>query len=195
MARPKPRIGANCQYDLIIAIDLDCVNEQAAPAIQSFATEIIDDLIDEIFSQQEYVEIGFIRVGIIGFENSLHIPMPLIEMSLDNESFNKAFLAIKTLISIARNKANQESASFTQMFSLIPALFDARNNKSRQLILVTNAGPGLRHPGWSQYALADLAPMRQELYRGIEVTAIAVNAEPCNGGYGTWKIASSPKLL
>ncbi|CBY37240.1 unnamed protein product [Oikopleura dioica] len=179
--------GLSCQYDLIVAIDLDCVNEQETPVMQSFATE----LINSIFAHKSYVERGYIRVGIIGFHNSLHIGMPLFEMSFvknqQNEvGYNNALKAIRTLISIARNKANQESASFTQMFSLIPTLFDARNHKSRQLIIITNASPGIRYPGWSKYALEDLSRMRQRLYGNIQITAVAVNAQQCRGDYGTW---------
>ena len=35
-----------CSYDVIIALDLDCMNEREQPSIKQFANQFIDDVLD-----------------------------------------------------------------------------------------------------------------------------------------------------
>ena len=76
-----PSLGdeVTCSYDVIIAIDLDCMNEREQPSIKQFAYQFIEDILSNV----QHIEGGYVRVGVIGFHSEIIIGMNLYVMSFE----------------------------------------------------------------------------------------------------------------
>lgn len=174
--------GVPCSYDVIIAIDLDCVNERETPFIKTFANQFLDDL----FAETKFIHDGYLRVGVIGFHSEIIVGMNLFVMSFIDgraKAHEAAKTAIDELTMFAESKLNFKTASFTEMYNQIASLFESREHKTRELLIITNASPGLQNKAWRSSALQQLTNIRNERYKSIHVTAVAVNHGCTNSRY------------
>ena len=87
-----------------------------------------------------------------------------------------AIKAINDLQSFALSRRNYKTSSFRDTFESLATLFDARQHKVRELIIITNASPGQYAKGdWSDGDLARLAEIKRESYHDINIRTVPVN--------------------
>ena len=165
-----------CYFDIIIALDLDCADFNENPVIGDFATQLVDQIFGTF---DNHVQDGAIRIGIVGFHSELEIAMNLFELStIDGRSSARAdaIKAINDLQSFALSRRNYKTSSFRDTFESLATLFDARQHKVRELIIITNASPGQYAKGdWSDGDLARLAEIKKESYHDINIRTVPVN--------------------
>ena len=181
-----------CNYDIIVALDLDCIDYVENPVIGHFAQTLINDIFVEIETAfNNHVNEGAVRVGIIGFHAEIEIAMNLFQMSSIaglQAARAEAQKSIDRLLQYAATRRDFKTMSFTDIFRTLSTFFDARTNKVRELIIVTNALPARFHKGdWTQAGLNTLRTIKAEYFQSINIRAVAVN-EACTfqmkyGGY------------
>lgn len=173
--------SVKCSYDVIIAIDLDCVNTAEIPRMKEFTFRFIEDLLADQY--QEYIHEGYIRVGIVGFHADhvqCMVAMNLFQMSFvegRENAMQKAFDAIEAITKYADSKTIQKYGSFTGVYQQLSVLFGHNPHKGRQLLMLTNGAPGM-DKGWSRAQLQRLQELTTINFAHIKTTVLAVN-KPC----------------
>ena len=93
-------------------------------------------------------------------------------------SFGALIKAINDLQSFALSRRNYKTSSFSDTFKSLATLFDARQHKVRELIIITNANPGQYARGdWADDDLARLAKIKRESYHDINIRTVPVNTK------------------
>ena len=141
----------------------------------------MNQLLDDIFLKSTNVDDGFLRIGIIGFHSEIVIGMNLFVTSFIDGRSRAAELAKKALHDLtmfAESNLNFKTTSFQEIFEQLPSLFDARGHKTRELLIITNASPGLYNRQWGS-KLQQLEATRTSRYSNINIRAVAVN-KPCD---------------
>lgn len=72
----------------------------------------------------------------------------------------KAHAAIDELTMFAESKLNFKQSSFVQSYEQIPSLFEMRAHRNRELLIITNASPGIRNRAWSRSKLSQLTEIK-----------------------------------
>lgn len=185
-----------CYVDLIIAIDLSCMNsdELAMQLPQTFVNGIIGRLVRAGVFSRDY----HFRLELIGFHEQIIRAVSLSEFSFV-QNRNPQFALDRVKAGLHKLYQNFESQNyetdFVKAIHDIAIDFDSRSYKHRELLLFTNAqhSKNLWAGGNGFWAESEKADLRQiisqelvgDLDRPVKVTAFAMN-DPCVDTGNRW---------
>ena len=171
--------GDICYYDIIIALDLDCMSYNENPAMFNFARSLVRDIFDRFSRGRNIIaNQGALRLGIVGFTDRLVIQMNLFEMSSMEGRLNaeaRAYEAIEDLRNAQLSRQSNKSY-FLHVFGWLSQLFDSRSHKNRELFIISNmvADP-LSNGDWEDEDLRKLQRLKSRHFADTRIHTIAVN--------------------
>ena len=184
--------GHLCYYDIVLALDMDCLAYNENIDMFDFAKLMVSDLFQRFrYDRNIIINHGAIRLAIVGFTNELIIQMNLFEMSsLDGrqEAEQKAKDAIEDLRNAQLSRQSNKS-HFLHVFGHFSRLFDARSHKVRELIIVSNMmADSLSSKDWSDEDLERLTKVKNDHFSDTIIRTVAVN-DPCDFSrrFGRWQ--------
>ena len=168
-----------CYYDIIVALDLDCMSYNENPAMFNFAKSLVNDIFNRFSKSRNIIaNQGALRLGIVGFTDRLVIQMNLFEMSSLDGRLNAKKKALKAIEDLTNAQLSRQSnkSYFLHVFGWLSQLFDNRSHKGRELFIISNmvADP-LDNRDWEPEDLQKLQSLKRRHFSDINIHTIAVN--------------------